>query len=172
MSKHYFAFLIILIAFTGCKKDNSISLTDYNKSYNAWLKYKNNAGNSYTYTNSWGSWAGFGAELKTNVQNGVVISRDYFSYRYDQVTKSNTTLKQWHEDAAHINTHPDDVADALTLDAVYAKAKNYWLKADTKTNDVYFEAKNSGLISSAGFVPKGCQDDCFNGITITSITTL
>ncbi|WP_256004937.1 hypothetical protein [Pedobacter deserti] len=33
-----------------------------------------------------------------------------------------------------------------------------------------FEAKNSGLISAAGYVEEGCQDDCFRGINIISIT--
>jgi len=32
-----------------------------------------------------------------------------------------------------------------------------------KRPKVYFEAKNDGLISSEGYVPDNCQDDCFVG---------
>jgi hypothetical protein len=54
------------------------------------------------------------------------------------------------------------------LDEIYEKARSNWLKkrGNAKT---YFEAKNDGLISSCGYAEDGCQDDCFNGINITSI---
>ena len=64
-----------------------------------------------------------------------------------------------------------NAADALTLDEIYSKAKNEWLvKRKNVTN--YFEAKNDGLISTCGYVEKGCVDDCFAGITIKSIQSL
>jgi len=60
----------------------------------------------------------------------------------------------------------------LTLDGIYSKAKTVWLRADQKQNDVYFETRNNGLISLADFVPKGCQDDCLNGISIKKINPM
>jgi hypothetical protein len=57
----------------------------------------------------------------------------------------------------------------LTLDQIYELAKNDLLlkRADVS---ISFESKNSGLISAAGYVQNGCQDDCFRGINIKSIS--
>jgi len=54
---------------------------------------------------------------------------------------------------------------------VYEKARNNWLIKRSNT-ETYFEAKNNGIISSCGYVKDGCQDDCFNGITITLVEAL
>jgi hypothetical protein len=165
--------IIILFSVTSCKKGDIANESDYNKSYNAWLSYKKSVHNSYSYTTNFGSWTGYGAEIKTGVVNGKIISRDFISSKFKQNgTIERDTIKQWHEDADHINTHSDDAGESLTLADVYQKAKTVWLKANKKNNDIYFEAKNNGMISKCGFVPKGCQDDCFNGISITAITAL
>ncbi|HTD97963.1 MAG TPA: hypothetical protein VK668_01700 [Mucilaginibacter sp.] len=182
MKRTFLLFVTLIFVISSCKKDDPAinakkdngdgPVLGYNDSYSAWVSYKNNVGNNYAYTVAWGSFFGFGAELKTNVSNGKVVSRDYTAYTYAQNSSVKTVSKQWHEDGAALNTHPNDAAEALTIDGVYLKAKNVWLKADPKTNDIYFETKNNGIISSCGYVPKGCQDDCFNGIHITAVTAL
>lgn len=71
---------------------------------------------------------------------------------------------------SEINTHQNGAA-ALTLDEIYVNAKSDWLiKRKNTTN--YFESKNDGLISQCGYVEKNCMDDCFVGITISSIERL
>lgn len=173
MKKLYLSAIIILILITGCKKDNIANEGAFNKSYNAWLSFKSTAHNTYLYTTTFGSWTGYGTEIKTGVVNGKIAWRDFTSIQLKHNgTSQRDTIKQWHEDADHINTHPNDAGESLTLDDVYQKAKTTWLKADKKTNDIYFEAKNNGMISSCGYVPNGCQDDCFNGITISMITSV
>jgi hypothetical protein len=57
------------------------------------------------------------------------------------------------------------------LDEIYSIARNEWLKKRSGVT-VYFEAKNSGMISTAGSIPDGCVDDCFSGISIRSIKEL
>jgi hypothetical protein len=69
-----------------------------------------------------------------------------------------------------LNTHSDEGGALMTLDDIYAKANNVWLKADPKLNYIYFETKNAGLISTCGYFPKDCQDDCFVGVHISSIS--
>jgi hypothetical protein len=173
MKALYLPAIIILISITGCKKDSIANESEFNKSYNAWLSFKSTAHNTYLYTTSFGSIFGYGSETKITVINGKVTSRDFTAVRQRRDgTNKQDTVSQWHEDADHINTHPNDAGESLTLDDVYQKAKATWLKADKKTNDIYFEAKNTGMISTCGFVPKGCQDDCFNGITISLITSV
>jgi len=189
-----------LTVFFSCKKDaiknttktkGNISTTDsvtlkadtafvlnYNTSYNAWLAYKQTINNSYTYTivTAYAESAINLTEIKTTVKNGKVIARDFTAYAYMADALQNAAKKvimnQWHEEGVTLNTHPD-VGEVMTLDDIYVKAKNSWLNADPVKNDIYFETRNSGLISEAGYYPKGCQDNCFIGIQqISSITSL
>ena len=167
MKTFYFPLIIASLLLSSCKKDNIANESEFNKSYNAWLNFKNNSHNSYQYTTNSGSVFGYGSETKIGVINGKIVSRDFIATRLKQNgTSQQDTIKQWHEDADHINTHPNDAGESLTLDDIYQRAKTVWLKADKKSNSIYFEAKNNGMISSCGYVPNGCQDDCFNGITI------
>ena len=79
---------------------------------------------------------------------------------------------EWTENENEINSHTNSGASyALTLDQVYEKARTEWL-IKRKDATVYFEANNNGLISSCGYVPDGCMDDCFRGITISSVGLL
>jgi len=76
---------------------------------------------------------------------------------------------QWTEMENELGLHEKTPASRVqTLDEVYETARTVWLKKRDDA-EIYFEVKNDGLISSAGFVPKGCMDDCFSGIYIRSI---
>ena len=171
MKTLYLFIILIAILATSCKKDDIANESEFNKSYKTWLSYKSSVNNSYTYTVSSGSWTGYGSQTKIGVNNGEIISRDFIATmpRRDSSHKIDT-VERWHEDKAHINTHGINAAGLFTLDDIYQKARTVWLKADAKKNDIFFEVKNNGMISTCGFVPDGCQDDCFNGVTITSIT--
>jgi hypothetical protein len=189
--------VLALTVFFSCKKDSiknttktkgNISTTDsvtlkadtafvlnYNISYNAWLAFKQTVNNSYTYTivTAYVESAINLTELKTTVKNGQITARDYTEYAYAfQNAAKKVIMNQWHEQGVTLNTHPE-VGEPMTLDDIYLKAKNSWLNADPVKNDIYFETRNSGLISQAGYYPKGCQDNCFIGIQqLSSITSL
>jgi len=77
---------------------------------------------------------------------------------------------EWTENENEINTHPDGTT-ARTLDEVYEKAKNDWLKK-RKNTDTFFEARNNGLISTCGYNVPNCPDNCFIGIEIIHIDIL
>ncbi|MEX8546990.1 MAG: hypothetical protein V5804_05250 [Mucilaginibacter sp.] len=170
--KNLYAIIILAVTifFSGCKKDAVNS--DYDRSYSAWSNFKNSSNNSYSYTEYSGSIFGGYHETKITVKSGTVTSREFLSGVYKPNSNVLTITKTWIENAGSLNTHGNEGFDLLTLDQVYDKAKTVWLKADKKQNDIYFENKNNGLISSAGFVPKGCQDDCFNGVSIKNINPL
>lgn len=164
---------ILLLMATACKKENIAKQSEYDNSYKAWMSFKSSSKNSYSYTTTYGSWVGFGVTIKVAVNNGKIVSRDYIKVQSrNDGTNNADTVKTWHEDAATINTHPNDAANALTLDDIYLKARTEWLKADAKTNDIIFEAKNNGIISNCGYVTRNCADDCFRGINITTVTAL
>lgn len=158
----------------SCKKDEiSGKQDDLNNSYKIWLSYKSSIHNSYSYTQSYGTVFGYNTEIKTGIKNGKFISRDLILTRYYQDgSGKKDTLKQWHEDASNFNTHGIAAGDLVTIDDIYEQSRKVYLKADVKKNMVIFEANNNGILSSCGYIPNGCQDDCFNGFKITSISPL
>lgn len=165
--------IALLICLAGCKKEEFSYQSDFEKSYDTWLNYKAGINNSYSYTVTTGSVFGFGTQTKLTITQGKITGREYQAYRIAQVAGGTPTIvAAWTETAASLNTHASQGADLLTLDEVYDKARTVWLKADKKANDISFSAGNNGLISSCGYFPKECQDDCFHGITISAIQTL
>jgi hypothetical protein len=161
---------LIIICLSACKKDEVHTRLD--DSYKAWSAFKSSSANSYTYTAFSGSVFGGYRETKFTIVAGKITKREFLSGHNLPNTDSLTVNKQWVEDSTHLGTHGSEAHELLTLDEVYSKAKKEWLSVNKKDNDVYFEANNNGMISSAGYVPKGCMDDCFNGINIKAITAL
>ena len=164
--KVFIPIILLLAIFPSCKKDALNS--DFEQSKKVWLAFKKSANNNYSYTVKTASWAGFGDSTIISVSNGNVSGRKYTSYTMDGGTGQTSTRESWIENSTNLNSHQSG-ASTINLDAVYDKAANEWLKADKKQNTVYFEAKNQGMISTCGYVPNGCQDDCFTGIRISNI---
>lgn len=162
--------LILFVAaiFFSCKKDKIEYGNEFEKSFKAWTDFKSASNNSYTYTAVTVSWTGYTTETKISVLNGKVIGRSYVARGRKDDQPTLVILEQWEEDLNALNTH-DNGAPLLTLDQIYELAKNDLLlkRADVSTS---FESRNSGLISAAGYVQNGCQDDCFRGINIKSIS--
>lgn len=173
MKNALFLISALVLTITSCKKDTISNQSDYEKSYKAWQNFKQSVNNSYTYLVNTGSFTGYSTETTITVVNGAIKSRSYKSFKLDYAGQNvpvKTLIKAWVEDSSSLNTHGEyEGAELLTLDEIYAKAKSLWLAADKSTNTIYFETKNNGLISSCGYVPNGCQDDCFNGIKISYI---
>jgi hypothetical protein len=166
-----FAFLLVF-SLSSCKKDNMAYTNAYNKSYNAWEDFKAASNNSYRYNVQTSSWAGTSSETVITVQKGVVVGRDYIR-TFSTHTASSwqvDTLGAWSENGAQLGTH-DEGASLWTLDDIYTEAKTNWLlkRDDAQT---FFETENNGMISSCGYRNNGCQDDCFIGIHIKTITPL
>ena len=160
--------LITLIAFLlfavlSCKQEPHIG--ELNQSYNEWAKFKKDVNNSYRYSVNSGSFIGSNSETIIYVREGKVVKRYYKSTLSNGVNPPVITItEEWTEEQGSLNTHQKG-APTKTIDEIYDQAKNDWLK---KRNDAktYFENKNSGMISLAGYVKDGCQDDCFIGVNI------
>lgn len=159
-------FFLLGSLIVSCKKDLAYK-NKYEDSYHAWLKFKKASGNSYRYLVATGSWTGAFSDMVITVKNGIVVQRDFTSGNIDPETHQRILRETWTEGEDEINTH-EGYAPAMTLDEVYHKAKTDWLKKRDHA-DTYFEAANQGMISSCGYVEKGCQDDCFIGISISYI---
>lgn len=164
-----FAFLLLGGLFIACKKSDIEYNSDFRKSQQSWANFKASSGNSYRYVVASGSWVGTASETTITVRSGKVTQRSYILKGRDQ-TNALVVLTEWQEDENSLNSHSGGAA-SLTLDEVYAKAQSEWLikRSDATT---YFEANNAGMISSCGYVENNCADDCFIGISITSIEKL
>jgi len=167
----FYALLLIGILFTSCEKSNLNYENSFESSYQEWLSFKQTSGNSYHYVVSGGSVFGPAWQTDITVTNGKVTKRHFKYTSVDGMVNVPAEVLEWTENENEINSHTNSGAAALTLDQVYEKARTEWL-IKRKDASVYFEAKNNGLISSCGYVPDGCMDDCFNGINISSVGLL
>ncbi|PJJ79315.1 hypothetical protein [Mucilaginibacter auburnensis] len=159
-------FAILLFVVVSCGKNSTNN--EFDKSFDAWKRFKTESQNSYKYAVTTGSFTGYGTETIIYVQNGKVLKRSFKATMQGPGSPPTSVVQeQWTEEEGSLNTHQKGAA-TRTLDEVYTEAKNNWLKKRAKTT-TYFETKNEGMISLAGYVDDGCQDDCFVGITISSI---
>lgn len=166
---HFIALLLISSLMFSCSSDDELNYqNDFEKSQAAWLDFKESSNNSYSYVVSGGSvFLEYGWETTIIVSNGIIVQR-HFEYTGNTENIPENIPLEWTEEENEINNHENSSAAALTLDQIYSKAEKEWL-IKRKDTTVYFEAKNNGLISSCGYVPDGCMDDCFFGIRIKSI---
>lgn len=164
-----FMFLLMCCLFYSCSDDGFEYESDFHKSYEVWLSFKEESSNSYVFTVQRSSVFGGSRETTIVVDNGVVKERSFVC----SIRKEDGTIEildEWVEAEGELGGHEDSGAYPLsTLDDVYKKAENDWLRK-RKDADTYFEAKNDGMISLCGYWPHGCMDDCFTGINISVIS--
>ncbi|MFD0794046.1 hypothetical protein ACFQZX_10490 [Mucilaginibacter litoreus] len=174
MKRLLYVLTFLVTVLSACKKDKINSV--YDNSFEKWQAFKKQSNNSYSYT-AYRAYAFFAerTETKITVKNGKVVQREFTMWS-NQATGGGTppsVVETWMENEDSLNTHDQlRAAETLTLDEIYAKAKKQWLNVSKKDNDVSFRTDNDGIISSAGYVSKGCQDDCFTGISIKDLKKL
>ncbi|MFB9107875.1 hypothetical protein [Flavobacterium gyeonganense] len=173
-TKFYFIALVLISCLMfSCSSDDELNYqNDFQKSQKTWLDFKASSNNSYKYVVSSGTlFLAYSWETTITVSNGKIIQR-HFKYTGNTENIPDNIPLEWTEEENQINSHENSpAAEALTLDQIYSKAEKEWL-IKRKDVTVYFESKNNGLISTCGYVPKGCMDDCFFGIRIKSIQSL
>ncbi|MBL4676525.1 MAG: hypothetical protein JKY70_10030 [Mucilaginibacter sp.] len=169
MKRVSLAILAICLLFVACKKDENQNKID--ESLKKWHAYKASVNNFYSYVVHFTSWTGSFMETKISVQNGKVIQRAFTSGERQQNSPTRIITNSWTETGSDIGTHDDYAAKPITLDQVYAQAPKM-INVNKQKNDIYFSVDDNGLIQSVGYVPKGCQDDCFNGVQIKDIKAL
>lgn len=167
---YLFSLLLTGLLMASCKKSDIAYDSDFSKSSRTWANFKASSNNSYRYMVGTSSWTGYSAETIITIKNGKAAGRSFVAKAIISPATTVTILEEWVEDESNLNTHAN-AADPVTLDVIYQKAKTDWL-LKRKDATTYFEAKNNGLISSAGYVENGCADDCFRGISIAFVEKL
>ncbi len=177
MKKTIWIFILFLTGalIISCNKSDIQYENDFEKSFKAWISFKESSNNSYSYKVVNGSGMGISWQKTTTtitVTNGKVTQRQFRYAGAEEWLEEIRNEAEWTENEDEINSHPQSsAAEAITLDEVYEKAKNDWL-IKRKNAKIYFENKNSGMISTCGYVEDSCQDGCFTGITIEEIEAL
>ncbi len=192
--------LLLVILVSAC--DSFEHKSEYDKSFQKWKSFKTASNNSYRYILTGSTWTGVSWETELIVEKGEITGRKFRYTNFEGVRRPATgwdtnsakeALKvlgmseeeftqrsgadflaycEWEEKGVELGTHTGTAAsEPITLDVIYQRAKNEWLQ-ERKNVTTYFEAKNEGLISSAGFVEDNCADDCFRGVNIRLIEKL
>lgn len=167
------SFLLVGFVSLSCEKSDIDHSRDFDKSYQKWLEFKEATGNSYLYQVVTSSWVGYSTETTITVEKGEVVQRHYKfnigSYSDIDIENIPEEMLEWTENGEEVGLHGSESGAALpfTLDEIYSMAPQ-WL-AKRKGVTTIFETEHYGLISSCGYWPENCADDCFVGVHIRFI---
>lgn len=170
-----FLLFILLVGFlsTSCEKSDIYHNRDFDKSYQKWLEFKEATGNTYRYQVVTSSWVGYSMETTITIEKGEVIQRHYkwniHPHSGMDIEDIPEEMLEWTEKGEEVGSHGSESGAALplTLDEIYAMAPQ-WL-ARKKGGTSSLETNNNGMISSCGYWPENCADDCFIGVNIRFI---
>lgn len=185
----FFGLIIYLFTFLGCgntsnyspppkeesavEKETTVERTpihekEYNLSLEQWEKEKKAHNNSYQYTlffeNSMGT---FKFETTIFVKNGIVYAREKEAFLRNSETQKMELDKaqSWKETKEQLGTHDKYSGFPKTMNELYEDCDRA-LRVDPNSNDIIFRMDNNQLLSSCGYTPEACADDCFKGVTI------
>ncbi|WP_066633574.1 hypothetical protein [Labilibacter marinus] len=171
--------LLAFILIAGCKKEDGDPFDNikgesgisYNKSKSFWNDMKKENGNSYEYETTFTSWTGFGSTTTFKVEEGVVTERTYTEFNADEGASGEIQLESYKEVGDEVGDH-EKGAKPVSIDELYESCASEFLVACPCDNTLYFETESNGLMNLCGFVPDGCQDDCYQGVRISSFSWL
>lgn len=142
----------------------------YQASLALWEESKKAHNNSYQFSMMFSAAEGnFSYTTTIVVTQGVITSRKYEEYTYQADSEGNWKPKPgitWTEDKTKIGTNKEGFK-AQTFDDIYAKCPDF-INADLEQFYVFFDLGFDGLIATCGTSEIGCEDDCFDGISIAS----
>jgi len=197
---HIVVFIFAILG--SCESSLLEHQSSFEKSQRVWLDFKSVSNNSYTYTATGANWTGGSWSTVITVDRGEVIRRSFSYTVFQDIMRPSTgwdeasintvlaklgltadefegtsgkrleEVLEWQEEGEMLGSHEGTgAAEPITLDEVYALSASDWLvRRDNR--QAIFEATNNGLVSTSGFVPDNCQDDCFKGIRIVEIAAL
>lgn len=147
----------------------SVAEMNYEQSLSSWADLKSKNGNSYIYQTAFTSWTGNGSTTQIRVKNGVVIERFYeaFTIKRTEAAQTKTVHTTYFEDEKNLGSHQEGDA-TITIDEIYAICAKDYLITDNINNYITFTTANNGLLTSCGYTPKNCADDCFIGLSISA----
>ncbi|HXU80771.1 MAG TPA: hypothetical protein VN914_05200 [Polyangia bacterium] len=99
------------------------------------------------------------------VAGGRVVRRSFQSVN----TEQNVTEEAWSEDLRTLGSHRSG-APVLTIDELYDRCAREFLTADPAVHEIGVYLHGNGLLQECGVWPRGCQDDCWKGVGMETLT--
>ncbi|BDD05193.1 hypothetical protein [Aureibacter tunicatorum] len=153
-------------AHLGNTTDKFDSLT-YEESIEKWEILKAENSDGYSYKIEFQSFAGFGNVTEIIVESGEVVERNYQEYTRDLNTNEKNIVEEYNEKGASVGSHEKGFSP-LTIDELYETCLQDYLEVDSEANQITFETNDLGIISTCGYFPYNCADDCFIGFSMSS----
>ncbi len=178
MIKKIIGIAVYTLCAIACENSDDTSTTTNNirknettlqKSAELWQTVKEENGNSYTYQVTFTSWTGAGHITTLQITEGIVTSRKYQESNTNE-TDGTTEITDIYTETAENIGRDTRGAKPVSIDQLYTSCAQEYLQVDPKENTIYLETAANGLLSLCGFVPNNCEDDCFSGIRINSLT--
>lgn len=171
----------VFFSLSCCNEDDSSNNGEKNKlnsevktSIENWNILKKENGASYIYDVSFKSFSGFSSVTKITVIDNKVLKRAYNSYsRFDEdgkELKNGEALREiesYEETESTIGQNSSG-AKALIIDDLYETCLKDVLTVKEIENEIIFTASDNGLLKTCVYIPKGCQDDCSMGVSISN----
>lgn len=141
----------------------------YTESLAKWEESKKTYNNSYIYTLDYSSYEGnFGYSTTLVIKKGKIEERRYQSYKFKD-DGQKVIDKMWTETKGKVGKNKEGFP-AKTMDELYADCGNNYIKVDKSLNQIVFEPDYSGILTMCGYWPNDCEDDCYEGVTISSFS--
>jgi hypothetical protein len=137
----------------------------YSESIVNWNELKIIKGNSYIYQTLFSSWIGEANITEVTVIDGIVTSRIYEHFQTNETNGQRKIMDSYSETIDNLGVH-ENGARPITIDELYNNCSSEYLTVDANNNTIYFETELNGLMTLCGFVPNGCLDDCYIGVSI------
>ncbi|HAA16622.1 MAG TPA: hypothetical protein DCE41_34890 [Cytophagales bacterium] len=137
----------------------------YRESREIWRQLKEDHKETYQYAFTFESWAGFGNTTVISVEEGEVVGRKFEAWQQNLETGALDVVEAYVEAGGDIGSN-EQGAEPVTLDELYQDCRDIYLTTSSIENALYFDTDEEGVLNLCGYVPNGCQDDCFQGITI------
>lgn len=142
---------------------------NFRESKHEWDRLKTRNNNSYTYTLLEQSFTGIGSETTIVVKKGKVVERHYEAFEISEDGIKSITYTYSEVSKKELGQNSEG-AEPVTMDKLYRSCIAQYLVADPDANEIYFETNEEGVMVLCGFVPHGCQDDCYRGISISKFS--
>ena len=165
MKKTYLPTAILLMIFAAIQISCQIGTKEYKEALSIWEAGKKAHNNSYEFTLSSSSWTGYRQSTTFTVKEGKVVKR---AFEESGAEVGDYQHENWVEEGADLGTH-ERGKKLMTMDDIYTYAKtciNMKKNEDGHEVEVSFKKDTAGIISTIGYVPNGCADDCFRGYHI------
>jgi hypothetical protein len=166
MNRFYILMIFVFSASLSACGEEIAYGTAFENSQEAWVTAKAQHAASYRYESEISSFTGYGELTVITVDDDDVVRRRFASYE-DLAFRANR-LEAWVEEANELGSHLSG-GPVLTIDALYARCRADILTVDPDENEISFTVDQRGLLDTCTYVPKGCLDDCEEGVRISAI---